>query len=92
MTWYFCFKCYNLPFFDGGMGMWTNTHCFDFQIFWAGGTTGMTYLYNIYIYYLYRTIFIYIIYCIQVFTFCGLSTSAAGSLVLGFFFLMNTVT
>ena len=87
----FCFKCYNLPFLGGGMGMWTNTHCFDFQIFWAGGTTGMTYLYNIIIlyilYYLYRTIFIYIyiIYCIQVFTFCGVSTSAAGSLVLGFF-------
>ena len=29
------------------MGMWTNTHCFDFQIFWAGGTTGMTYFYYI---------------------------------------------
>ena len=26
----------------------------------------------------------YIIYCIQVFTFCGVTTSAAGSLVLGF--------
>ena len=43
----FCFRCYNLPFLGGGMGMWTNTHCFDFQIFWAGGTTGMTYLYYI---------------------------------------------
>ena len=43
----FFFKCYNLPFFGGGMGIWTNTHCFDFQIFWAGGTTGMTYLYCI---------------------------------------------
>ena len=31
------------------------------------------------------SIYIYIIYCIQVFTFCGVSTSAAGSLVLGFF-------
>ena len=29
------------------MGTWTNTHCFDFQIFWSGGTTGMTYLYYI---------------------------------------------
>ena len=29
------------------MGMWTNTQCFYFQIFWAGGTTGMTYLYYI---------------------------------------------
>ena len=85
----FCFKCYNLPFLGGVMGMWTNTHCFDFQIFWAGGTTGMTYLYYIYIlYYLYRTIFIYIyniLYSIQVFTFCCVITSAAGSLVLGFF-------
>ena len=26
----FRFKCYNLPFFGGGMVMWTNTHCFDF--------------------------------------------------------------
>ena len=47
----------------------------------------MTYLYYIIyiLYYLYRTIFTYIIYCIQVFTFCGVSTSPAGSLVLGFF-------
>ena len=53
----FCFKCYNLPFLGGGMGMWTNTHCFDFQIFWAGGTTGMTYLYYI-IYIIYIILFI----------------------------------
>ena len=74
------------------MGMWTNTHCFDFQIFWAGGTTGMTYLYYIY-FYIYYIIYTgpYIIYCIQVFPFCGVSSSAAGSLVLGFF-KMNTVT
>ena len=89
----FCFKCYNLPFLGGVMGMRTNTHCFDFQIFWAGGTTGMTYLY--YLYYIIYTgpyLYIYnILYSIQVFTFCGVSTSAAGSLVLGFF-KMNTVT
>ena len=54
----FCFKCYTLPFLGGGMGMWTNTHCFDFQIVLAGGTTGMTYIILYYIYYLYRTIFI----------------------------------
>ena len=75
------------------MEMWTDTHCFDFQIFWAGGTTGMTYLY--YIYYIIYTgpyLYIYnILYSIQVFTFCGVTTSAAGSLVLGFF-KMNTVT
>ena len=84
----FCFKCYNLPFLGGVMGMWTNTHCFDFQIFWAGGTTGMTYLYYIYIIlFIQDHIYIYnILYSIQVFTFCGVSTSAAGSLVLGFFF------
>ena len=55
----FCFKCYNLPFLGGGMGMWTNTHCFDFQIFWAGGTTGMTYLYYIY-YIIYTGPYLYI--------------------------------
>ena len=68
------------------MGMWTNTHCFDFPIFWSGGTTGMTYLYYI-IYYIIYTgpyLHIYNIQCIQDFTFCGVSTSAAGSLVLGF--------
>ena len=73
------------------MGMWTNTHCFDFQIFWSGGTTGMTYLYYIY-YIIYTGPYLHIIiYCIQVFTFYGVSTSAAGSLVLGFL-KMNTVT
>ena len=57
----------------------------------------MTYLYYImYIIlfiqdHIYIYIYIYIIYCIQVFIFCGVSTSAAGSLVLGFF-KMNTVT
>ena len=83
----FCFKCYNLPFLGGLMGMWTHTHCFDFQIFWAGGTTGMTYLY--YIYYIIDTgpyLYIYnILYSIHVVTCCGVSTSAAGLLVLGFF-------
>ena len=45
------------------MGMWTNTHCFDFQIFWGGGTTGMAYLYYIILFiqdhiylYLYRRV------------------------------------
>ena len=90
----FCFKCYNLPFLGGVMGMWTNTHCFDFQIFWAGGTTGMTYLYYIIyiILFIQDHIYIYnILYSIQVFTFCGVSTSAAGSLVFGFF-KVKTVT
>ena len=81
----FCFKCYNLPFLGGVMGMWANTHCFDFQIFWAGGTTGMTYLYYIIYIILFIQDHIITLYSIQVFTFCGVSTSAAGSLVLGFF-------
>ena len=57
ITWYFVLIVIICLFLGGGMGMWTNTHCFDFQIFWSGGTTGMTYLYYIILYYIYYIIY-----------------------------------